>query len=172
MGEAPSGAPARPLGRLPRLALAGLGTGWLPGAPGTWGSLATAVALLLAMPEATLATAATVGLVVLGSVVCLAYGGRAVRPDGRGDPGWVVADEVAGQALAVAGALPWIAGASLAAAGPWVALAFGLFRALDILKPGPIRRLERWPGGLGVLADDLGAGLLAGALTGLAASLA
>jgi phosphatidylglycerophosphatase A len=165
-------ADVRPLGAAARLALAGLGAGWLPAAPGTWGSLLTAGVIAVALPQATAAWWATLGLLVAGSLACLAWGGRAVRPDGRGDPGWVVADEVAGQALALVGLLPFVAGRPLLACAPWVAVAFVLFRVLDITKPGPIRRLERLPGGLGVLADDLGAGLAAGLLTAAALSIA
>jgi phosphatidylglycerophosphatase A len=47
---------------------------------------------------------------------------------------------------------------------PWLAVAFLSFRALDIWKPWPIRRLEQLPGGLGIMADDLVAGLVAAAV--------
>jgi phosphatidylglycerophosphatase A len=75
------------------------------------------------------------------------------------DPSWVVTDEVAGQGLAVLGA------ATAASPLGAVALSFFLFRGLDIVKPGPIGALERLPGAVGVLADDLAAGAVAGALT-------
>jgi len=52
-----------------------------------------------------------------------------------------------------------------------VAVAFGLFRAFDILKPGTIDRLQSLPGGWGVMADDVLAGTLAGILAGVAAFL-
>jgi len=115
-------------------------------------------------------------LFVIGSAVTLAYSARAVRPDGRGDPGWVVSDEVAGQALASLppllmplGLLPGpTSGAALLA---WHGAAFGLFRLFDITKPGIVGHLERRPGAVGVLADDLGAGALAAALLALTASL-
>lgn len=155
------------LGRAQRLALAACGLGWLPGAPGTWASLGT---VLVALPflGSCLAGGAVLALLLLaGSLACLSWGGRAVRPDGRGDPGWVVADEVAGQALALGGALPAVVTRELATSWWLVALAFVLFRALDVVKPGPIRRLERLPGGLGVLADDLGAGAAAAVVVGV-----
>ena len=47
---------------------------------------------------------------------------------------------------------------------PWMAAAFFCFRVLDVVKPWPIRRLERLPGGLGIMADDLLAGLYGAAL--------
>jgi phosphatidylglycerophosphatase A len=47
-------------------------------------------------------------------------------------------------------------------AGPWwTLLAFVLFRAADIVKPFPVRSLERLPGGIGIMADDLAAGIYA-----------
>jgi phosphatidylglycerophosphatase A len=74
-----------------------------------------------------------------------------------GDPNEVVIDEIAGQAIALAGLhiafpgpAPW----------PGVLAAFALFRLLDVTKPGPIGALERLPGGLGIMADDLLAGLV------------
>lgn len=72
------------------------------------------------------------------------------RSSGREDPGHVVIDEVLGQ---------WIALLGAAAASPlsWGA-AFVLFRVFDIFKPPPVRQLERLPGGLGIVADDLMAG--------------
>lgn len=160
----PAAVPTRPLRAAQRFALAACGLGWIPKAPGTWGSLGT-VALALPFLGSWLAAGTCLGLlVVAGSLACLVWGGRAVRPDGRGDPGWVVADEVAGQAVALAGAVPAVLARGLASAWWAVAAAFVLFRVFDVLKPGPVRRLEQLPGGLGVLADDLGAGLAAGAL--------
>ena len=74
---------------------------------------------------------------------------------GRPDPGRIVVDEVCGQLVACA-FLPadWIS----------VAVAFALFRFFDIIKPWPIRKLEGLPGGWGIMADDVGAGLAAAAL--------
>jgi phosphatidylglycerophosphatase A len=70
---------------------------------------------------------------------------------GRKDPGHIVVDEVAGQWITIAGAaaLNWKA---------WLA-AFVLFRLFDIWKPAPVRQLERLPGGVGVMADDVMAGV-------------
>jgi phosphatidylglycerophosphatase A len=75
------------------------------------------------------------------------------RRTGSTDPQKVVIDEVAGQWLTLAGAnqLTW---------KMWLA-AFLLFRVFDIVKPFPLRRLERLHGGLGIVADDLGAGIYA-----------
>jgi phosphatidylglycerophosphatase A len=151
-------------GRLPRGAralLTAFGLGLSPLAPGTAGSLGTAAWILGADLLLGLGPAAAAAAFVFGVSVTLAFAGSARRPDGGGDPGWVVSDEVAGQALASTGAL--LSGGGV---GPAV-LAFLAFRALDTLKPPPIGALERLPGGAGVLADDLGAGLAAGLLAAL-----
>ncbi len=77
---------------------------------------------------------------------------RVAREAGKTDPGCVVIDEVAGQWLTL-----------LFAPVRWKTLLAGfiLFRAFDMLKPFPVRRLEGLPGGWGIVADDLGAGVYA-----------
>ncbi|MEW6338447.1 MAG: phosphatidylglycerophosphatase A [Acidobacteriota bacterium] len=102
--------------------------------------------------------AAIAGLVLLVPLALWSGGVEAVRR-AQSDPGPVVIDEVAGQ---------WLALALLVAAQPrplslgLVAGSFLLFRLFDVVKPWPIGRLERLPGGWGILADDLAAGLAAG----------
>lgn len=143
----------------PRLLLSVLGLGRSPVAPGTVASIATAAMLYVAAQAGSLnGWVAAGGLLLFGCLTSLAWGGLPVSASGRGDPGWVVADEVAGQSIASAAAV---------AAGGWPAhvLALLLFRVFDILKPPPVRQAEALPGGLGVLLDDLVAGLLAAALT-------
>jgi len=126
------------------------GVGYAPVAPGTFGSaagLAVYVALrLVRVPGAE--AAAIVLLFVLGVWAA----GRAERHFGTTDPGQVVMDEVVGMLVTLA----WIpAGAGGALAG------FVLFRIFDIIKPYPARRLERLHGGLGIMADDVAAGVYA-----------
>jgi phosphatidylglycerophosphatase A len=100
------------------------------------------------------------GLVVLVPLAVWACGTEAARR-GQADPGPIVLDEVAGQWLALA----VVALGRSQAPGPReMAVAFVLFRVLDVVKPWPIRRLERLPGGWGIVADDLGAALAAGLL--------
>lgn len=124
-----------------------LGVGYAPIAPGTFGSL---VGVLLAVA---LSRAGGIPLLALGTVVAALAGfwsaGAAERRLNRVDPGPVVIDEVAGQMLTLllVPLTPTVLGAG-----------FLLFRALDIWKPGPIRRLEKIPGGSGIMADDLAAG--------------
>ncbi len=123
------------------------GIGRLRPAPGTWGSAAVLPAALLG-PLPCLGLA---GLLAVAGWWALRHGAEAVH-----DPGWVVVDEGAGQLLTLA-ALP--AGAGWAG----VLLAFALFRACDILKPGPVGWADRRPGALGVMLDDIIAGAMAGA---------
>ena len=118
------------------------GVGFSRVAPGTMGSL-VALILLLALGGIPLWAVALVSLV--GGVAADRY----ARDTGRTDPPEVVIDEVAGYWLAQWGLSPTLALGT-----------FFLFRVLDILKPFPIRRFERLPGGWGILADDLVGGLL------------
>ncbi len=128
-----------------------VGCGFVPAAPGT---VASAVAVGLAYTVVVglgLATGwlAALSLALLAPAIWSA--GVASKYFGREDPPEVVIDEVVGQwlALAVVNPADW---------KQWLA-AFVLFRALDIAKPFPLRRLERLPGGWGVVADDVAAGL-------------
>lgn len=74
------------------------------------------------------------------------------RESGHNDPGFVVIDEVAGQMIALIGIpLSW----------NYLLASFILFRSFDIVKPFPLRRLERLPEGSGIMMDDVGAGLYA-----------
>jgi phosphatidylglycerophosphatase A len=130
-------------------------------APGTTvGSLVGALgfaALVRLVPAVLLPVAAAV-LVLLLPLAVWACGAEAARR-GVSDPGPVVLDEVAGQWLALV-----VLAAGTGAPPPLAAIgvSFLLFRVLDVLKPWPIGRLERLPGGWGVVADDLAAGLAAG----------
>jgi phosphatidylglycerophosphatase A len=152
-----------------KLILTGGGLGYLPIAPGTWGSLAPcAVFLLLAWAlggraggSAVLLVAAVMAAVaILSSVGCVALGKFAERTFGRKDSPHCVIDEYAGQAVTLLG-LP------LAAAGRIylpAAAAFVAFRVMDILKPPPARWMEKLPFGWGVLLDDVVAGVYANVL--------
>jgi phosphatidylglycerophosphatase A len=127
---------------LARVVATGFGSGYSRVAPGTAGS---AVGLLLFWPLAALAwpwqLAASAVLFVSGSLAA----GRVARHVGLKDPGIVVVDEVVGQWVTLVTAL----------------LGFLLFRAMDVVKPWPARDLERVPGGWGIMADDVAAGIYA-----------
>jgi phosphatidylglycerophosphatase A len=84
------------------------------------------------------------------------WAARAVLRDDTEDPGWFVADEGAGMLLVLA-AMP-------AATLHGVALAFVLFRLLDIAKPWPVSWADRQAGAVGVMLDDLVAGAMAAAI--------
>ncbi len=122
--------------------------GYAPVAPGTAGSLLTAVVLGL-WP---FSRAALVLFFVAVTLAGLWAAGRAERALGGKDPGAIVIDEVAGMTLAVLG---------VPITPLTLAVGFLLFRLFDIVKPPPARAVQRWPGGPGVMADDLVAGLYA-----------
>lgn len=138
------------------------GAGFLKPGPGTYGSIA---ALLLwygaahafQPTPAALAIATTVAAVAV-TLIGIPAATIVARESGRKDPGLVVIDEAAGQLIAL-----------IAIPADWrhAALALLLFRAFDILKPPPIRQLERLPAGTGIMLDDVAAGLLALACMGL-----
>jgi phosphatidylglycerophosphatase A len=93
------------------------------------------------------------------SYVAVGLTGEASRRLGRSDPGEVNLDEFIVMPLVFLG---WQAGPP-AAWPAWavLGLGFGLFRLFDILKPLGIARLQRWPGGWGIVADDFAAALAA-----------
>ncbi len=122
------------------------GAGYSPVASGTVASLVTAVAIWL-LPFTTLRLAVTLVLVTL---VGIWAGSRVERALGRKDPGVIVIDEVAGMLLSVIG---------LPRSIPVLVTAFLLFRLFDIWKPFPARESQALTGGMGVMVDDLIAGL-------------
>ncbi len=137
-------------GRFPLLLATWFGCGYARFAPGTWGSVGALVPAFLLVSAGwqpwyflVLAAAATPPAIWASSA--------AARHVGKKDPSLVVIDEVVGQWVTLAGAttLNWKS---------WLA-AFVLFRAMDILKPPPARQLESLPGGTGIVADDLMAGI-------------
>jgi phosphatidylglycerophosphatase A len=138
------------------------GVGYLRPAPGTWGSLAAlpvawAIHMIGGFP-----------LLVIGVVAAFLAGLWATGVMTKGaddhDPSEIVIDEVAGQWIAL---LPlsygaWSRGLDITMLWPgWVA-AFVLFRLFDITKPGPIGKADRREGPMGVMLDDVIAGVFAG----------
>lgn len=124
--------------------------GQMPVAPGTWGSLAGLGLLFVVRSTADPAFEVAVLILVLAAGVWASS--VAERHYGQRDPGVVVVDEVAGMLLA----LLWLP-VGLVGAG----VGFLAFRVFDILKPFPARTAERLPGGWGIMADDVVAGLYA-----------
>lgn len=101
-------------------------------------------------------------LALAGSVVCVLFAPAAIAATGKNDPGEVVVDELAGQAITFL-ACPFLALGAASTGQIWAVSAAGfvLFRAFDIAKPWPIHKLENFPKGWGILADDLMAGVFA-----------
>lgn len=150
------------MSRLARHLATVLGLGDRLPAPGTTaGSLPATLAWLVAAAAAG-RPAMLGGTLVAVAIVSLAGWWAAdaeARRRGIEDPGAVVIDEVAGQWLTLALGVAWTPTVSPVAAA---AAGFLLFRGFDIVKPFPVHRLERLPGGLGIMADDLAAGVYAG----------
>lgn len=140
----------------------GFGSGLSPRAPGTAGS-ALAVVLWLAFVAFAPSWPMRLAAVAVATALCVWAADWAARKLARKDPGCIVSDELAGQWLALLATPP---------AWPWWLAAFILFRIFDIAKPWPMRRLERLPGGVGVVADDLMAGFYAAALLLVARNMA
>ncbi|MDA8191077.1 phosphatidylglycerophosphatase A family protein [Acidiferrobacter thiooxydans] len=130
----------------------GLGVGWSPRAPGTMGSL---VALALWWPAGSWGLRLYAVLLAAAIIIGVPVTARAARVLGRQDPPMVVWDEVAGMGVALFAVPHQVL---------WFAVAFGLFRLFDIVKPFPIARLEALPGGYGIMFDDVWAGLYAALL--------
>jgi phosphatidylglycerophosphatase A len=132
------------------------GIGLLPGGPGTWASLATAGIWYFAARAAHLSRLHLLEatFIVYGVVLVAGISASSIVEEESGiqDPGFVVIDEVAGQLMALM---------LLPAELRYVALAFVLFRLFDILKPPPVRQLERLHGGAGIMMDDVAAGVYA-----------
>lgn len=132
------------------------GAGLLKPGPGTYGSIAALLlwfgaAHLLALSPSALAfgTAAAALLVTLVGIPASTI---VARESGSKDPSHVVVDEAAGQLIAL-----------IAVPADWrhAVISLLLFRLFDILKPPPVRQLERLPEGTGIMMDDVAAGLLA-----------
>lgn len=144
---------------LPRLIATTLGCGYWPWGPGTAGAV---FGLLVWMPLTLIHSAATVALITAGLIVIFtALGiwsaGVAERYWGP-DPSRVVIDETVGQWITM---LPMAAMAGQSGGRVWLAAALSLilFRFFDIVKPLGVRRMESQPGGTGIMADDILAGI-------------
>ena len=122
------------------------GLGYYSKMPGTLGTLA---ALLVLMVLGRVGPILLLATIVVGTVAADRY----AKATGKEDPGEVIVDEVAGYWVSVYGLDP-----SFGIVG------FFLFRIVDILKPFPVRTMERLPGGVGIMADDICGGVLANVL--------
>ena len=175
--------------KLTALIVTFFGSGMSPKAPGTMGSLAAAI---VAYPMAVLADhifngkeslslplhicqtqgELPINLFFIAAALIVFFAAipfvkKAMKDTGTEDPGWIVIDEVCGIFMALA-----FVPSDVIIHSPWIlALAFGLFRFFDILKPLGIHKMEKLPGAWGVMADDLLGGIYAGILLCLALTL-
>jgi phosphatidylglycerophosphatase A len=132
------------------------GAGYLPGMPGTWGSLAALPVWWLMQRHLSPWGYLFAWLGLLA--VSLWVAGEAWSMLGQSDHPTIVLDEAMGLFIALAWVPPkWL----------WVLLGFILFRMFDILKPFPLKHLEQLPGGFGVVMDDVAAGAAARVILGL-----
>lgn len=127
----------------------GLGLGYAPKAPGTVGSLLGALLIFLFPRNGLLGLA----LVIIG----LVSSHLSEKILGETDSPKIVIDEIAGMFITCLGLGSY-----------YVIPGFILFRIFDIIKPGPIKNLQDLPGGLGVMADDMAAGLISNVILQLA----
>jgi phosphatidylglycerophosphatase A len=148
------------LGLGDKLPAPGTTAGSLPAILGWWLAV-----VYLPTPQARLA-ATLVGSVLIFFVGVWASNVESARR-GKGDPGAVVIDEVVGQWLTMAPALWLIETQSPANLGLAAIAGFFLFRFFDVAKPWPVKRFEDLPGGIGIMADDVAAGILAAAVLAL-----
>ena len=127
--------------------------GFIPGAPGTYGSFAAAAVLyFIGRYGDWVHPAALAAGVVIITLIGVPASAVASKNAGDDDPSFVVIDEVAGQALTFF-FVPF--------SFTNIILGFAAFRVFDIMKPWPIRKLESLPYGIGIMADDLLAGVYA-----------
>jgi len=152
MAKSPIDSAATPAPRWATLIATFFGAGRLRPGPGTWGSLAAMLLwwLLASHLPQSWQLAAILALIVLVTAVGIPAATLEARGCGQKDPQHVIIDEVAGQLVTL-----------IACPVLWKPLLAGfiLFRAFDILKPPPIRSLEKLPQGTGIVVDDLGAGV-------------
>lgn len=172
--EPPQSTSSLKAGRKPRFALfvaTACGLGYLPKAPGTWGSLAGALIYYLIQfyfplssatgrPLGLGVRAAWSSMTVLPIAILIAVVGvltahSVAKYFGMEDPQFVVIDEVSGQLFTYMFALA-------PANWKYLVLGFILFRVFDIWKPFPARQAESLPGGWGIMTDDWAAAVYAG----------
>lgn len=142
----------------PKMIATSFGAGFLPVAPGTWGAL---VAIALWIPLYIWASVAVTAIITISAILLYLWAGTwasniAEKYWGK-DPVVACADETVGQ---------WIALIPVTPLCPWweIIIAFVLFRFFDIYKPLGIRKMEKFPGGIGMMADDILAGVYSAVL--------
>ena len=154
----------RALDKLAFVVASGLGLGFIPIGPGTFGSLLGLLIAALIVFRFRFSPDLMWQAILAAALITLVIGvwaaSRVERFLEKKDASLIVIDEVCGQILTFAGMAPLMG--RVGGAWRWVmVIGFLLFRVFDIFKPFPIRRLEGIRGGAGVMADDVGAGIYA-----------
>ena len=130
------------------------GCGFLRPGPGSWASAITVLIwyVMVRNSSSSYAHMFALGGAIVSTLIGIPAATIVARESQTKDPGFVVIDEVAGQLLSLI----------LAPAGwKYLFASFILFRCFDILKPPPLRKLELLPEGVGIMLDDIGAGVYA-----------
>ena len=135
--------------RMAFLFATGFGSGYSPIAPGTAG---TVVGLLFVWGMSFMSLPGQLAFTVIVSALAMIAADIVAKSIGLKDPGLVVADEIAGMMVTMI-AIPLTLKSLL--------LGFILFRVMDVVKPPPARQFEHFKGGIGIVADDLMAGVYA-----------
>ena len=125
--------------------------GYLPIAPGTLGSLSALILYYFVGHDAIIMAVAILIVIVLGFITT----GKVEKMFGEKDPGEIVIDEFAGMLITLYRIPPTMG---------YVVTGFLLFRFFDIVKPKPIKNLEKLKGSLGIMSDDIIAGVYANIL--------
>jgi len=125
--------------------------GYLPIAPGTLGSLSALILYYFVCRDAVVMAVAILVVIVLGFITA----GKVEKMFGEKDPGEIVIDELAGMLIALYRIPPTMG---------YVVTGFLLFRFFDIVKPKPIKDLEKLKGSFGIMSDDIVAGIYANIL--------
>lgn len=123
--------------------------GYLPLAPGTWGSVFAILLWWVLLKD--LNTYIFGAIIIIFLLIGIVVSNIIIDQSGDHDPSHIIIDELVGQ---------WLALFLLPEGFFNIAISFILFRFFDIIKPWPIRLIEKLPKGLGVMSDDLTAGLI------------
>lgn len=134
-----------------KMIVSGFGLGFIPFAPGTMGALGALVPAILILKYVSFPNLFLTCLALLFTVLGILGSDKLQYLWGK-DPSRIVIDEIVGMWIS----LLWLKTGWLS-----IALAFLLFRFFDMVKPLGIRKTERLPGGIGVMADDILAGIYA-----------
>ena len=123
--------------------------GYLPFAPGTWGSVFAILLWWVLLKD--LNTYIFGAIIIIFLLIGIVVSNIIIDQSGDHDPSHIIIDELVGQ---------WLALFLIPDGFFNIVISFILFRFFDIIKPWPIRLIEKFPKGLGVMSDDLTAGLI------------